>query len=77
VDIFAFFIRHTPFWAIPLLFICLEFGNMYRLKKSMGAAKLFFSTAIICMGFLIYYYWAGGPEKSVDKMFNAVEELKQ
>lgn len=35
-----FFIRHTPFWAIPALIIGLEFAYVFWLRKKKTGLKL-------------------------------------
>ena len=60
-----FLIRHTPFWAVPIMVLSGEFGYMFWLrkkKKQAYYALLLFSVAFC---FVIFYAWAGGPEKSV------------
>jgi hypothetical protein len=66
IDYLCFLIRYIPFWAIPTLFITAEFGYRYWLKRK---SRVFFSFFLIfcsCLTLLGFYYWAGGPEKSVE-----------
>lgn len=60
-----FLARHTPFWAIPILVLAAEFGYMFWLKKKKKSAFLCLMIALIALGSVSFYYWAGGPEKSV------------
>ena len=60
-----FLARHTPFWAIPLFVLCTEFGYMFWLKKKKKGAILCLLLGLIGLGATSFYYWAGGPEKSV------------
>ncbi|MFY7993995.1 MAG: hypothetical protein ACOVP4_11925 [Bacteriovoracaceae bacterium] len=60
-----FIIRHTPFWATPIMILGAEFGYLFWLKKKKA-------TVTLCMLLLLFgaicncfYIWAGGPEKSV------------
>lgn len=60
-----FIIRHTPFWATPIMILGAEFGYLFWLKKKKA-------TVMLCMLLLLFgsicncfYIWAGGPEKSV------------
>ncbi len=67
MDIFIFILKYTPFWAIPLLMICLEFAYIYWLKSIKGVAKSFMAVVFICFISIVYYIWAGGPEGIVAK----------
>lgn len=63
-----FLARHTPFWAIPLLVLGAEFGYMFWLKKKKWSA--FICLMLVLVGTLAtgFYWWAGGPEKSVKQI---------
>lgn len=60
-----FLARHTPFWAIPVLILAAEFGYMFWLKKKKKSAMLCLMIGLIALSSVSFYYWAGGPEKSV------------
>ena len=60
-----FLARHTPFWAIPVMVLSLEFGYVLWLKKKKKSAMMCIMLAMIGVGAVSFYYWAGGPEKSV------------
>jgi hypothetical protein len=60
-----FLARHTPFWAIPMLVLAGEFGYLFWLKKKRKSALLCVMIALISLSSASFYYWAGGPEKSV------------
>jgi amino acid permease len=77
MDIVTFFLRHTPFWAIPLIFICVEFALLFKVKENIKAASYFAGVAVLCALALVYYYVAGGPEKSVDKFLETSREFKE
>ena len=61
-----FMTRHTPFWAIPLLILSAEFGYMFWLKKKKRTALFCVSLALIASACCAFYFWQGGPEKSVN-----------
>jgi hypothetical protein len=65
MDEIYFLIRYTPFWSIPLLIIGGEFSyiSWIRKKKKWFIASLSIATFSFFMS--VFYYWAGGPEKSV------------
>ena len=68
LQILYFMIRHTPFWAIPVIFICAEFSYIYYLRRKKLVVQTCFALAGISFFALCYYYWAGGPEKAVQKV---------
>lgn len=65
MDFFYFLIRHTPFWAIPAIFICVEFTYLYWLKGRKAVYACFVGIASWSFLCLVFYYWAGGPEAAV------------
>jgi hypothetical protein len=73
MDYFYFLIRHTPFWAIPLLYICLQFGYLYWSKEYRRAAFCFLALTPFIGLSLILYYWLGGPELTVLKIQQFIE----
>jgi hypothetical protein len=60
-----FLARHTPFWAIPMFVLSAEFGYVFWLRKKKKGAIFCLFLALIGAGATGFYYWAGGPEKSV------------
>jgi hypothetical protein len=72
MDVIYFFVRHIPFWAIPLIFVCVEFGYLYWLKDEIAIARNFGALAGFAFICLVYYYIAGGPENSVNKIINLI-----
>jgi len=65
---FFFFLKHTPFWAIPIILISLEFAYFFWLKKQKTVVAFSLVLALFCSVFLGFYVWAGGPEKAVKKV---------
>ena len=61
----CFFIRYIPFWSIPIAFISAEFGYKYWLKRRKKIYRVCFGLSIFSLICSAYYFWAGGPEKSV------------
>lgn len=68
METFLFFIRHTPFWAIPLLLISAEFGYLFWIRKKKNLVFVCATLACISLVASFYYFVAGGPEKSVNKV---------
>lgn len=60
-------IRHTPFWAVPMLVICIEFAYVFWLRKKKTNLKICLVFAFISIIALSWYYYAGGPDKAVRK----------
>jgi hypothetical protein len=60
-----FLARHTPFWAIPLMVLGLEFAYLFWLRKKKKIAYLCLMIALVGVFATGFYVWAGGPEKSV------------
>ncbi len=64
---FYFMIRHTPFWAIPLLILAIEFGYLFWLRQKWLNVKISALFSLIALVALAWYYYAGGPDKAVRK----------
>ncbi|MBY0515724.1 MAG: hypothetical protein K2P81_02365 [Bacteriovoracaceae bacterium] len=62
-----FMIRHTPFWAIPILLLSGEFAYLFWLRKKKTNVKICILFMLISITALSWYYYAGGPDKSVKK----------
>jgi hypothetical protein len=60
-----FLARHTPFWAVPLIVLGLEFAYLFWLKKKKSGVTVCLIVALVGALAVGYYVWAGGPEKSV------------
>lgn len=65
MDEIYFLVRYTPFWSIPLLIIGSEFTYIAWIRKKKKWFIAASITASIALVMSIFYYWAGGPEKSV------------
>jgi hypothetical protein len=76
MDLFYFVIRHTPFWAIPFIYIGGQFGYLYWTKDYRKPALAFLCLAFLSLCTLSYYYWAGGPEKSVERIQQTLEKWR-
>jgi hypothetical protein len=60
-----FLARHIPFWAVPFIVMGGEFGYLFWLKKKKAMASFCFSLVLVGMVANAFYFWAGGPEKTV------------
>ena len=65
MDIVHFFMRYTPFWAVPLFMVAGEFAYVYWLKSYRKVAVISACLATFSFFSIGFYYWAGGPEKVV------------
>lgn len=74
MEVVYFIIRYTPFWAVPLLMISLEFAYIYWLKSLRKMALSFILLGFISFLMTAFYYWAGGPDNAV-KEFMAYVKL--
>jgi len=66
-----FLVRYTPFWAVPVLLIGLEFTYLFWLRKKRKAVYICLIISFVSIIALVYYYWAGGPEESVKLLMKA------
>ena len=71
-----FILRYIPFWAVPLLLISGEFAYIYWLKSIRRTSKVFMVIGGVAGIFILYYYIAGGPEKSVQLFENLIHSLR-
>ncbi len=55
--------RYAPFWAIPVIIICLQFSYVYWLKAQKGITLILALIALISISSLVFYIWVGGPHK--------------
>ncbi|WP_372651250.1 hypothetical protein [Halobacteriovorax sp.] len=65
MDIVYFFIRYTPFWAIPVIFISGYFTYTYWIKDIREIALVFTSLGLLSILILAYWVFVGGPDASV------------
>lgn len=66
MDEVYFLTRFTPFWAIPIFLIAGEFAYLFWVRKKKKGVALCIILVLIAASCLVFYFWAGGPEKSVD-----------
>lgn len=67
-----FLVRYTPFWAVPILLMSLEFAYLFWLRKKKRLIAFCIILNSISIIALAYYYWAGGPEESVKYLMKLV-----
>lgn len=66
-----FLVRFTPFWAVPCLLMGSEFAYLFYMRKKMNLVVLCGGIAGFSLIMLAFYWWAGGPERSVLKVMSA------
>lgn len=71
-DELYFLTRYAPFWSIPTFLIGSELAYLFWLRKKKKYASISFAIVLLCLFVTCFYYWAGGPEKSVVKVKSAV-----
>lgn len=67
-----FLVRFTPFWSIPMLVIGFEFAYLFWVRKKKKRMLGFLLMGTFSFIMTVFYYWAGGPEKSVDLIMQAM-----
>tara|TARA_Y100000385_G_C12949973_1_gene575043 strand:+ start:704 stop:937 length:234 start_codon:yes stop_codon:yes gene_type:complete len=72
MDEIYFLTRYIPFWAIPGVMIGGEFAYLFWIRKKKKSTMISLTVASISFVCLIYYFWAGGPEKSVQYLMKLV-----
>jgi hypothetical protein len=65
-----FIIRYTPFWAVPAMVITGEYAYIFWLRNKKWPSRVAGIISGVSLSFIIFYYWAGGPEKSVKKVIS-------
>lgn len=75
MDMIYFLVRHTPFWAFPVLIIGGEFAYISWLKSKLLIVRICAVLVIISLVAIVYYYMAGGPEKAVKNLIHFLMEL--
>ena len=65
MDIVYFLIRFTPFWSIPGFLIGGEYAYLFWVRKKKRRMVAFLIFALCCGAMTVFYWVAGGPEKSV------------
>ncbi|MEC7275621.1 MAG: hypothetical protein VXV96_04805 [Bdellovibrionota bacterium] len=74
-DTLYFLFRYIPFWSIPCIIICMQFGYIYWIKEVRWVSYVFFSSAFVNFLFLVYYIIAGSPERSAQWLDDAVRAI--
>lgn len=75
MDSIYFLVRYIPFWGVPMLLLGAEFTYVAWLRKKKKWIVVSFMIALFSLSCLIFYYWAGGPEKSVQLLIEVVRYL--
>ncbi len=60
-----FLIRHIPFWGVPFMILGAEFAYLFWLRKKKKSAVFWLILAFVGFLNVVFYMWAGGPDKSV------------
>ncbi|TNF31755.1 MAG: hypothetical protein EP319_01340 [Deltaproteobacteria bacterium] len=65
MDVVYFIIKYIPFWAVPMCFIFFPTGYIFWTKDSRAVSAVLFSLGLLCIAFIGFWAWAGGPDRSV------------
>lgn len=65
MDKVYFLIRYTPFWAVPMFLLAGEFAYVAWIRKKKKWLTFCLFLLLFSVLSLLYYFWAGGPERSV------------
>ena len=66
MEMIYFLVRFTPFWSIPAFLIGGEFTYLYWVRKKKKKMMGFGIVSVFSLIMTVFYWVAGGPEKSVD-----------
>jgi dolichyl-phosphate-mannose--protein O-mannosyl transferase len=69
-------IHFTPFWALPVMFISLQMGVIYKKRSKKFLFKMAVNSFILATLFLTFYIYYGGPSGAVQKMLEIVSYLE-
>ena len=72
MDTVYFLARYTPFWSLPIMFLAAEFTYLFwvrKKKKMVMICSMFFICSVLATTF---YWYLGGPEKTVKFLMNIV-----
>ena len=76
-DELYFLTRYTPFWAIPIMLISLECAYLFWIRKKKKYVIISLITSALTLFSVCFYYWSGGPDKSVQEVKKSVRFLKE
>ena len=71
----TFGLDHAPFWAVPGILICLQYGFLYFKKRQRPIGVIFFIGSIICLIPLIMYIVYGGPVAAGEKFYRTIYDI--
>ncbi len=76
MDLAYFMLRYIPFWGVPLMIICAEFGYIFWLKSYLKVSITFACITAFCLVMTVFYYWVGGPDHAVKAFSNIIFSAK-
>ena len=72
MDVVYFLTRYIPFWAVPVFLIGGEFAYLFWVRKKQKWAAFCFALSSVSALSLVFYFWVGGPEKSVQYVMKII-----
>lgn len=67
-DELYFLTRYIPFWAVPALLISLECAYLSWIRKKKKYVIISSIVSCISLVLVIFYFYCGGPDKSVKQV---------
>jgi hypothetical protein len=65
MDTLFFIIKYIPFWAVPMCIIFFPTGYIFWTKDARAISSVLFIIGLFCIAFIVFWIWAGGPDKAV------------
>lgn len=75
MDALFFAVKYIPFWSIPSIFIAGPFAYLFWIKDIPRLQYICMLVTFLNTLFVIYWIWAGGPNKSVRFIIDVINQL--
>jgi len=75
MDALFFIVKYIPFWAVAIIFIAGPFGYLFWIKDIPKLVYLCLFLCFVSFVSVIYWIWAGGPQKSVDFLIQTMQSM--
>ena len=75
MDVLFFAVKYIPFWAIPSMFISFPFAYLFWIKDIARLQYICVLIGALNFIFVVYWVWAGGPNKSVRFIIDVINQL--
>jgi hypothetical protein len=68
MDLLYFIVKYTPFWSIPMIIISVSTCYLLWIKDVRKLIPVFVVAGAVSFIFLVFWIWAGGPDRSVQEL---------